>query len=100
MSDEYNSTTLYKTCRYRDVCLRYLGENPKQWIDALVTPCPCGQEFFRQVLSYARVCEYERENRVLFESRSYVVHQMTQKIPCTPRPKRIEIPITQSRLDI
>jgi hypothetical protein len=97
---EYNITTLYKTCRYRDMCLRYLGENPAQWINANVTPCPCGKEFFTQILAYARVCEYERLNHVEFASRSYVVTEMTRKRPRKQRDKNRHIPLSQERLAI
>lgn len=107
MIDEHNhlgkiptAWEAYNTCRSRDLCLRYLGENPAEWADATVTPCPCSHEFYREILAYKKVLSDELEHGALNYPRWKQVKWLTQtnRVDRTKQPKRREIPLSQSRL--
>ncbi len=97
-----SSIEAYQFCRYRDLCLRYMGENPSQWIDVNTTPCPCDHTFFRKIEAYARVLECEKDVAVLPCSRYHIVDRITEKPTRRikpPKQERREIPLTQKRLN-
>ena len=97
-TDFTSSYEQYHQCRYRDLCLRYMGENPIQWADVSVTPCPCTPAFFREVLAYAKVLRDEREYGELPYSHMRLVHWMTER-PTVKKARKVrEIPLSQMRL--
>lgn len=109
MIDEHNSTDkiptaweAFNTCRSRDLCLRYLGENPAEWADSSVTPCPCSHDFYREILAYKRVLADESEYGALDYPRWKQVKWLTQKnrVDRSKMKKSRIIPLTQSRLSL
>ena len=89
----------YSTCRSRDLCLRYLQENPAEWADVAVTPCPCSHEFYREVLAYKKVLKDELDFGPLDYPRWKQVKWLTQHNRVErKKPKSRIIPLTQSRL--
>ena len=95
------SFEVYNTCKYRDLCLRYLGENPIQWADISSTPCPCNEQYFREVCAYSRIISNEDNGSRLPYSRMQLVRWMTEKEKKGKTVKRRkEITLTQTRLQI
>ncbi len=100
-SNFVSSSEAYAHCRYRDLCLRYMGENPIQWADVTITPCPCDHMFFRKIEAYANVLEYEKDVAVLPCSRYHIVDCIVgtpRRTKKAQRQDRREIPLSQSRL--
>lgn len=94
-----SSFEVYHQCRYRDICLRYMGENPIQWADVSVTPCPCTPAFFREVMAYAKVIRDEDVYGKLPYTRMRLVHWMTENHYSRKKARKVrEIPLTQMRL--
>lgn len=100
-SDGFTSSfEVYHQCRYRDLCLRYMNENPIQWADVSVTPCPCTPAFFRELMAYTKVLRDEREFGELPYTRMRLVHWMTENHHARKQQKKKqrEIPFSQKRL--
>lgn len=99
LPDIVSSYEVYHQCRKRDLCLRYMGENPVLWADCDVTPCPCSPGFYREVLAYSKIITDEEINGKLPYSHRRMVSWLTERPPKQPRRiKPREIPVTQRRL--
>ena len=90
MEEHTSSAERYATCRYRDLCLRYLGQNPEKFIQIAITPCPCSHSFFRELMRYKSMEDG------LFSQEPFV--QMYEEHEVRRKTHRDEIPITQQRL--
>jgi hypothetical protein len=76
-----------------------LNENPIQWAQTDVCPCPCNHAYFRQLMNYAKVLRYEEEGSKLPYSRMQLVAFMTENEKRAIRKKKQkEIPLSQERL--
>ena len=100
-NENLSSFEHYNTCKYRDLCLRYLGEEPARWISISSTPCPCNAAYFNEVMAYARVLSNELEGSRLPYTRAQLVRWMTEK---PHRARKIKaathIPLSQQRLQV
>lgn len=100
-SETISSYEFYNTCRYRDMCLRFMGENPSRFADVSVCPCPCSKSFYDEMMMYHRVM-YERE--VLGDLPYTPMQEVRFRLEEKRRMKHIhkkirrEQPITQQRL--
>lgn len=88
----------YVTCKYRDLCLRFLGENPIQWAQSEVCPCPCTKAFFEQLTAYAAVLRNENEGSRLPYTRMQLVRFMTEREKRHIKKKRKEMPLSQTKV--
>lgn len=104
MENEHEKGSFYRynTCKYRDMCLRYLGEEPIRWADVTSTPCPCNPAFFREVIAYSKVILDELENGSLPYTHVQLVKFMTEhRIPEKRRKIKVkELPLSQQRLPV
>lgn len=100
--EQKSSYETYYSCRSRDMCLRYMGENPAKFADSTVCPCPCTKEFYEEMMMFHRV-KHERE---IFGDLPYSVSQevkwrlQDKKRIKALRIKQRNLPITQQRLPI
>lgn len=96
-----SSFEVYNTCKFRDLCLRFLGEEPIRWVDVSSTPCPCNATYFKEVMAYARII-YNEE--VLGSRLPYthmqLVRFMTEKEKKGKVARIREIPLNQERLKV
>ena len=69
----------YLLCRNRDLCLRMIGENPMEYADVTVTPCPCTREYHRKLMSFARVLDIEAHQGPLPYTHKRMTHWIYQE---------------------
>ena len=78
-----------------------MGENPIEFADVNVTPCPCTKEFYDSMKLHSQILKDEAEKGPYPYSHKRILawRQDERKKAKVSRKKRREIPLTQSRID-